>query len=502
MRIQVNANGQVEFSVHLNASVDPSLVATMVAAVRRGIVTPSQKPAATRPDPSEPNSDPDPHVDRQDRPHERVPSPLIQAPVPKLSVRQLAAEIESRPDIPYTQYDPVREFSSSPATWIPSKSPFVDPLDPLPYGLREPRPTVSQDYDRSRRLTIQRHSPVQTPAPPPSTDVRMLSLPSSSRYDNQNNPNNFQTNDIERERVEQFQTRRRSHSDGASASRPTASSDALPEISDRHVRPDRPDSRAGASSAGPSSQTPPPLSQLTEAPYMEHDRSIAPSSPYVQHEHEEAREEGVNDAWDNVEYVLTESYGKGAKSSDVEVREDSNGRPYTRSVAWRLLSTIGTTFGRRRPEPAPDEMHESTLAPTMGYPNGKLPPPTMLARRNKGLFSRNNVRNGSLWLEFSSPLGVERMLAEVGKISKCMGYQVWRRPGENKLRCIRRLSHRQEMHMVILVGSLRLPEGNLSVVRMRRARGDRNRTETWRYAHFYRELMERLERCGVQLSAE
>lgn len=220
----------------------------------------------------------------------------------------------------------------------------------------------------------------------------------------------------------------------------------------------------------------------------------------------------AEDTWENVEYVLTDSYRHGPGSgmighSRALAGADIHAPASTRIARWRLLSTIGSKMGRRRGTGVTngdgvEDIHQGTLAEgTPVYTDDKL---HMGGKLGRGilptLFGRNNVRNGALWLEFTSPLGMERMLAEVGKIAKSLGYQVWRRPGENKLRCIRRLTHRHEMHMVIVVGTIGLPDGPMTVVRLRRARGDRNKTEAWRYAHFYRELIERLQRHGFEIS--
>lgn len=72
---------------------------------------------------------------------------------------------------------------------------------------------------------------------------------------------------------------------------------------------------------------------------------------------------------------------------------------------------------------------------------------------------------------------------------------------ENKLPVgsIRQLTHRHEMHMVNVVESIGLPDGPMDVVRLRRARGDRNHTETCRFAHFYRQLIARSQRYTVTL---
>lgn len=226
----------------------------------------------------------------------------------------------------------------------------------------------------------------------------------------------------------------------------------------------------------------------------ENDRADTPTSPYVQ---ASEAEDDADDAWDNVEYVLTESYRERPRESDT----DRDGRT-PRSGTWRLFASLGGSFARRKTD-ADEDIHQNTLA-TGGVRHRNE---NMFAvgkpRRYRPLFGRGAIRNGGgVWFEFSSPSSEERMISEVGKIAKAVGYQVWKRPGENKLRCIRRLNHRHEMHMVIFVGSVRLPEGLVSVVRLKRAKGDRNKTEAWRFSHFYRELIERLQRHGIEISSE
>lgn len=241
-------------------------------------------------------------------------------------------------------------------------------------------------------------------------------------------------------------------------------------------------------------------------PEVAQDRPTVPSSPYVQQS--EAEEDEEEDAWENVEYVLTESYRQDPKTSEPRGGiGQSSSRPYARSAAWRLLSSIGNSLSKRRVD-VEEDVHQSTLAhgSSLHKTEKTIPgvPGKGSLRRNRGynVFGRGAAKAGGLWLEFSSPLGVERMLTEVGKVAKSFGYQVWRRPGENKLRCIRRLSHRLEMHMVIFIGSIRIPEGPITVVRLKRARSDRNRTEAWRYSHFYRELIDRLQRSGIEITSD
>lgn len=231
----------------------------------------------------------------------------------------------------------------------------------------------------------------------------------------------------------------------------------------------------------------------------EQDPHAVPPPQYVQHTAQQ-EEMDENDAWDNVEYELTDSYREDVKHAEDIEPDNRRGRSYHRSAAWRLFSSIGSSLGKKRME-AEDDIYQSTLAPgnavyktekTLGKARGPL-------RRAGGY---RFGRGGAMWLEFSSPVDVERMVSEVGKITKALGFRVLRRPGENKLQCVRWLTHRQEMHVVIIVSSIGLPQGSVSVVRLKRARGDRNRTEVWRYSQFYRELIERLQRSGIEIISE
>lgn len=287
-----------------------------------------------------------------------------------------------------------------------------------------------------------------------------------------------------------------------------------------------PDSAAEDDSGQPLS-APPRMSNVAGAPESTPmpTRQHSPPTPYLNNAPSNPNLDPAlenEDTWEHVEYVLTESYRQAEASANLDepgTGADIHAPTNMRANRWRLFSNIGSKMSRRRPEVVED-IHQSTLAegaPAYAAADREKDSPGHngaggmhaggVAAGNKPLgrrlvpllFNRNNVRNGSLWFEFSSSLGAERMVAEVGKIAKTLGYQVWRRPGENKLRCIRRLTHRHEMHMVILVGTIGLPDGQMTVVRLRRARGDRNRTENWRYAQFYRELIERLQRYGIEI---
>lgn len=236
--------------------------------------------------------------------------------------------------------------------------------------------------------------------------------------------------------------------------------------------------------------------RFTEIPF------VAPRGPDVYDEDDHN--------WESVEYIASKGFQRPAASHIPNHHHDSsngadiNAGAMTRAK-WRLLSSIGSrSMARRRlPGDGVDDIHQGTLAegsPVYAH-DEKLGSAVKAARRYIPLlFTRNNVKNGTLWLEFSSPLGIEDMLTEIVKVVKSLGFQAYRRPGENRLRCIRRVTQRHDMHMIIVLGSIGLPEGPMTVVKLRRARGDRNRGEAWRYAHFYRELIERLQRRGVEIS--
>lgn len=512
MRIQVNPDGKVEFSVSLSKSVDPSLVANMVAAVRRGIVTTPQPslqppPQVIHPESTEARSDPD-TCRVPDRSCERVPSPVVMAPQRKLSVRQIAAEIEARPDTfsnSFSEYDPVKEFSSSPALVLTANTAYLDVDAPRSvnsgYSVRVPHATqLTHRRLRSDGAKIYAASDLAVHTESASCTNLNVRASASQPPDSHS-----------------LAPRQESHSDEPRHSKePCGSEETCTLVTHpSDTRPMRLDSSPGsinlstpdsfANAARDKKAIPPharrparlpgvpnyierderkrSLSELTETHLLNEERPVSPSSPYGNHHNPlHAEDRGP---WGDVEYEMTEAY-RDPKPSGTE-----NSRTHQRSAAWRLLSSIGTSW-KRRPDPS-DDVHQATLATGSGYTDKHSKP-------RRALFGRNNVRNGTLIYQFSSPLGAERILVEVGKISKFMGYQVMRRPGENKLRCIRQLSHRREMHIIILFGTISFPDGQRSNVVLRRARSDRNRTENWRYSIFYRELVERLERFGIEIT--
>lgn len=603
LRIHVGPDGVVEFSVALTGSTDPSMVASMVAAVRAGMITtppakhlrPKETPTccaplsanahddaapAVSPHPhkpqcaflspaQEPSSDRDAEGTRSDRP----PSPSVAQPLRKLSVREIAAQLDAdetrrslhfyttstQEHVTQDKYDPVREFSSSPALWLTGGADrYVDSLENSFKHGEAAGPPAIENGKLLRSASAQDQEPRSLGQPPrtyrsrgtstspmpvselPSTlpdrplskgpqdvnvgvetapsfvagPIRMLSLPAGSQHDD--------VNDMY-------------FGDGSmGGAREVASigshgfrhleADTAAILGPRSVRGNRQDEdqvlgrsfispadrvRARRDRAANMSSAEQPQNRVTTglAPDMneaialdgEQEHQVIPSHPYLQL-NEQRREEEEGDAWENVEYELTDSYRESGKRAEMQGPENEHGRSHHRSVAWRLFASISNSLGKKRID-AEDDVYQSTLAPsnvvyktekTLGKVRGPL-------RRAGGY---RFGRGGGPWLEFSSPVEVERMIAEVGKITEALGFQVWRRPGENKLRCVRWLNHRREMHMVITVSSIGLPHGSVSVARLKRARGDRNRTEVWRYSQVYRELIERLQRSGVEIMSE
>ena len=229
------------------------------------------------------------------------------------------------------------------------------------------------------------------------------------------------------------------------------------------------------------------LSHLTESPVLQpedEERHDSPSAPYDPHDDDPVVVED-HDPLGDIEYEMTAPY------RDPKPAEIAAARHQNRSAAWRFFAAIGNSW-KRRPDPT-DDVHQSTLANRTGYVP-KSP------KRRRPFFARgNNTANAAVTYKFSSPLGMERMLDEVGKIvSTHMGYHVTMRSGENQLRCTKAIAHRVEMHVVIMFGTTGFPDGQRTAVMLRKGRGNRNRAETWRYSMFYRELLERLQRAGIQ----
>ncbi|KAI0556917.1 hypothetical protein FGB62_373g04 [Gracilaria domingensis] len=397
MRIDVAPDGHVQLAVSLSHSFDPTLVASVVAAVRHGIV---QQPPADR----------------------------ASAP-PPVSVRERVRQLDAGVD---------REFASSPA---------------LRAARRAPPPHV---YQR-RRLSERTNSlPAQPDAP------------------------------AERDAVDER--------DAQPASLP--SSRSLSDLTDDSPRPSPRAPRAAVEDG---------VAVVPSSPYVGAD-TLGADAADADEEQQQPRQhthDDVDDAWDTVEYVATDEYERQIERARIATRRDhlwdARGRAVPlRPNAWRLLASFASLRQKRAPfDPA---LH-STLASAApsAAPERK---PSGKRVRARTLFSRGNDAPLGDWMEFSSSVGVERILAEVGNIVKSLEYDVWRRAGENKLRCIRSISESHQMHVVIVVGGLAVPGKSLSVVRLRRARGDRNKTELWRFQVLFRELVHRLRANGVDVRSE
>ncbi|CAN8069677.1 unnamed protein product [Agarophyton chilense] len=206
--------------------------------------------------------------------------------------------------------------------------------------------------------------------------------------------------------------------------------------------------------------------------------AIVPSSPYVR-SHTFVRDD---DADHSVEYVASDRFAQWDVPRDVPPR----------SSPWRLLPSWAALRGKR--PPLERAVHDATLA-------SAAPSRKRARQRARTLFLRP-YDTRTHWMEFSCALSVERVLAEVASVVKTLHYDVWRRAGENKLRCVRRISDAHHMHVVVVVGCVALPRASLSVVRLRRAKGDRNRTEHWRFQVLFRELVDRLRASGVDVRSE
>eukprot|EP00177_Eucheuma_denticulatum_P004281 GFKZ01007766.1.p1 GENE.GFKZ01007766.1~~GFKZ01007766.1.p1 ORF type:complete len:577 (-),score=58.88 GFKZ01007766.1:684-2414(-) len=567
LRIHVTPSGDVEFSVPLTTSTDPSFIANMVSAIRAGIVTP---PAPNpRPlDPHLPSPAPEPTSDRdRDHSRDRPPSPIITRPIRNLSVREIAAQLDAgaarhslhlystapapQPSSDH-HYDPVREFSSSPAVWLPSvNDSAMEALQPSLSTSRE-HIAASKQYcslsDKlSRATTSQLPQTASGDIPPEpkskstlptkshgsanaqphrqmseraldsvvttnsrssfvSAPIRMVSLPPGAQHDDVDNMRfglnttaahhsmTFPVSTVSQpHRTEELtctdattQLLSKSHVGDDIAINPLISpADRIRARRDRKSQISL-DMQEGSRRTMEFRQG----SELVDA---DHDRGVTPASPYVG----QGEEDG--DAWDNVDYEFTDPYRDGGVDTPAHTSEGLRARSNHRGVAWRLLSSLGSSFGRRRMEGV-DDVYESTLGPNhaiykteriLGDVRGSLS-----GRRRGHRFGRRN----EAWFEFSAVVELERMVGELGRVANTLGFQVERRPGENKLRCVRYMNQGREMHVVVIVSSVRLPQGSVSVVLLKRAREDRNRTEAWKYAQFYRDTVERLERDGMEIT--
>jgi hypothetical protein len=116
-----------------------------------------------------------------------------------------------------------------------------------------------------------------------------------------------------------------------------------------------------------------------------------------------------------------------------------------------------------------------------------------------GPVSATSRVNGS-WLEFIVQFPLEATISEFAQYSRKAGFEVWRRPGENKLRC----STRPEaagpmMHVSVMFSNTGDRKG--SRVRLRRSRADLYLTDWWRYVHLQRDLMMHFDQIFTQSQA-
>lgn len=145
-----------------------------------------------------------------------------------------------------------------------------------------------------------------------------------------------------------------------------------------------------------------------------------------------------------------------------------------------------------------EEIHQGTLAEGLPvYSRDTI-------GRSRNLFGRgcgtgNGSKHGVEWLELSSPMEREELMDEVESVANKLNYDTRRVKGEDRIRCVKVLSHRKEMHMHIDFRSVNIPNEKCTVIRIVRPRSDRNRTDAWRYSHFYRELSETLNIRNIPL---
>jgi hypothetical protein len=109
-------------------------------------------------------------------------------------------------------------------------------------------------------------------------------------------------------------------------------------------------------------------------------------------------------------------------------------------------------------------------------------------------------RVNGLWLEFLVHLPLEATISEVAQFTRNIGYEVWRRPGENKLRCSKRPDTASPM-MHVSVQFSNAGEKKGSRVRLRRSRTDHYLTEWWRYVNLQRDLMTHFDKIMTQPQA-
>lgn len=200
----------------------------------------------------------------------------------------------------------------------------------------------------------------------------------------------------------------------------------------------------------------------------------------------------LSSTWQGVEYELTEKYrlsdaaadapkisaipgATGATHSCDSISPDAPLPSPPPRAPWRLLARM-----RRR---------RRAITNLGTAPDAKM----HRAFGSTGTFTRaREDANQSFSLSFTTIMSREQAVGELSRFAKLRGNQVWRRPGEHKLRCVRKLSRSCEMHMTIVVES----KMNETVVSIRRSKSDRSRTELWRYTHFYGDVMDRLSATG------
>lgn len=214
--------------------------------------------------------------------------------------------------------------------------------------------------------------------------------------------------------------------------------------------------------------------------------------------------------WKGVEYEFSERY-----RTSYELRSIQQNPP-AKNITSRMLSSIGAAFARRQKGGVQPEMRriQSSNSRIVSSPSTHSAHP-LVRQESSHLHSQKSIplqavsnavkgakakprfvpfSNAGPFLEFGTVLPTERAIAEIARFSKLRGFQVWRRPSEYKLRCIRKLSYTHEMHMVILLDYNE--EDGVTMIRIRRAKGDKSKTEWWRYSLFHRDIMDRFAAIG------
>lgn len=456
MRIQVHDDGVVEFSVMLGANVDANQLAELVAAVRsstRTVDGPASSPdlASLRRD----NNRASPAQPPPPQPAQNPAPPTVQHP--SFERHQVSRRIATR-SATFTNIPPPRARTPPPRARSASQSPRLPdralryPRNPIPLlrSLPDPIPAVAP-------ATIDHCPPSRRSVSTP--DLRCgLAHPAADAVD--------------------------AGGDALMADVRAMSFDLI-DTNERN------DSSAEAAVRG----LPAPVAT---------GRTHSPPGKMQQFIEDE-----LSATWQGVEYELTEKY----RTSDAAA-DPLNPKTAVGSSTGNTHRTFHSTSGET-PLPSPPPRAPWRLLARMrrrrraaiSHPPADAARADAKALRTFGSSGAFGVRtreteaaNETLSLAFSTLLSREQAIAEVARFAKLRGNQVWRRAGEFKLRCLRKLSRSSEMHMSIVV------EGRDSyntVVVVRRSRSDRNRTEAWRYIHFYRDVMGRLSATGhhvVQLT--